>query len=441
MLKRRMFALISFATIFLLSVTIAACSSSPAAGTPDTSAPSGNAESGSAAPAEGEKIQLTFWMSGSPTLEAAMDDILKSFMAEYPNIMVVRETFPYGEYSQKLFTSFSGGNAPDVFWIDVLTAAFADQGMLLPLDSYITDENRADVIDSAWIEPTWKGVTYSMPLHQLTEALYVNTRMATDAGIEIPKTMAEAWTWEDMNNVTEALTVRNGDQTTVWGFSMERFLQDWSLGGIIRQGGGSLLSPDLTQAEGYLNSPKSVAAIEWVTNLVKEKHVMPAEPIPDGFATGQVAVYQGTSTYRSVLDKNFPDMDYTVAPLFVGPAGCAATSGGWNVGIASTSKNPDAAWLLVDWMTRERHLEWVEKSGYLPIRTSVMSDPQFADYPWTIFLDTLRDCSVTRPAIPEYQLYYDLMKAAGTNIAVGGDAQTILDNVAATLDKEIAKRK
>lgn len=436
MLRIRTLALVLASVTLLLALV--ACSP-PAANEPDTGAEAGDAESETGDPATTEEVELTFWMSANPTLEAAMDDIIQAYMAENPNVTVVQEAFPFGEYFQKIFTAFSGGDAPDVFWVDVRTAAFAEQGMLLPLDDYVTEENRSDVIESAWQEATWDGTTYSIPLHQLTEALYVNTQMAEGAGIEIPTTMDEAWTWEEMVDVTTALTVRDGGQTSVWGFGMERHLQDWPLTAIIYQGGGQPLSDDLTQADGYINSAESVAAVDWVTDMVSEHEVMSVEPIPDGFGTEQIATFHGTSTYRAVLDNNFPDLDYTVAPLYVGPGGCAVTSGGWNVGIASTTEHPDVAWDLVDWMTRERHLEWVEKSGYLPIRTSVMADSQFAEYPWTIFLEQLNECSVNRPAIPEYQLYNDLMNAAGIDIAVGGDAQAVLDDIAASLDEEISQ--
>ncbi len=441
MLKGRKVALVVFGLIIVLLLTLGACGGSAPKDSGTTSQQPASTETKSEAPAGNEKVKLTFWMSGSATLDAAMDDILAEYMAENPNVEVVRESFPFVEYFQKLFTAFSGGAAPDVFWIDVRTAAFANQGMLLPLDKYITEENRSDVIESAWKEAMWQGTTYSVPLHQLTDALYVNTKMAADAGIEVPTKLADAWTWEEMNEITSALTVRQGDQTTVWGFGQGRHLQDWPLTAMMYQGGGAPINPELNKTTGYINSPESVAGITWLTNLVKESHVMPAEPIPDGFGTGQVAIFQDASTFRAVVNKNFPDLEYTVAPVYVGPAGCAVVSGGWNVAIANNSKNPDAAWDLVDWMTRERHLEWVEKSGYLPIRKSVIANPEFSEYPWTVFLEQLQNCSVTRPPIPEYQLYNDLLNAAGIDIAVGADAQATLDGVATSLDQEIAKRK
>lgn len=441
-----MFKVIARALVVLLfgSLLVALVACSPAA----TDAPAQQEDEDTETEAEApeseepesaEEVELTFWMSANPTLEAAMDDIIQGYMEANPNVTVRQEAFPFGEYFQKIFTAFAGGDAPDVFWIDVRTAAFAEEGLLLPLDDYVTDENRSDVIESAWKEATWQDTIYSIPLHQLTEALYVNSQMAEEAGIEIPTTVDDAWTWEEMVDITTQLTVREGEQTTVWGFGMERHLQDWPLTAIIYQGGGQPLSPDLTQAEGYLNSEETVAAINWITGMVRDHQVMPIEPIPDGFPTGQTAVYHATSTYRAALDNNFPDFEYQVAPLYVGPAGCAVTSGGWNVAIANTSEHPDVAWSLVDWMTRERHLEWVNKSGYLPIRTSVMSDPQFSESPWTIFLEELNECSVNRPPIPEYQLYNDLMNAAGIDIAIGGDAQAILDEIAAELDAEMSK--
>lgn len=443
MLSQRTLRLV--ALILGLLLGLVACDQSSPADTPaaplDTPITPPVTEDDAETPSQtGEEVELTFWMVSDPPLVAAMEGIIQAYTEAHPNVTITQETFPFGEYFQQIVTAFSAGDAPDVYFIDVRTASFADQGLLLPLDEFITDENRADVIDSAWREATWEGATYSIPLHQVTDGLYVNKQMADEAGLEVPTTVDEAWTWEEMVELAQQFTVRDGSQTRVWGFGMERHLDTWPLTAILYQGGGQPLSPDLTQADGYLNSDESVAAMTWIADMVREHEVMPIEPIPDGFPTGQIALFHGTSTYRAALANNFPDFqygsEYLIAPVYRGPAGCAVTTGGFNVGIASTTEHPDVAWSLVDWMTRERHLEWVTNSGYLPIRMSVMDEPQFQEPPWTIFVEELEECAITRPPIPHYQVYDDLMSAIGVDAAIGGDVQDILDNAAAEIDRQ-----
>lgn len=390
-------------------------------------------------PAAGEQVTLRFWMQQDNRLLAAMQDLIASFEEAHPNIDVQLDSFPFAEYHQKISTAFAGGDAPDVFWMDVRTASFAEQGALLPLDDYITDENRADYLASTWEEPTWEGQTYGVPMHQLTEALYVNTEIAEAAGIALPQSLAEAWTWEEFVDVATQLTSRSGDQTDVWGFGVQRQLQDWSVLPVVYQNGGEVLSDDLTQATGYLDSPETEEALSWYGSLFTEHEVISVEPIPDGFQTGKIALFQAPSTFRPVLDNDFPDLQYTIVPLFREDR-CSVMTGGWNVSIAASTANPDAAWQLLDWITNEKHAEWVEKSGYLPARHSLIeAESKFQEYPWNIFMEQLQECPATRPATPMYTFFFDTFKQAITDIAIGQDPQASLSTAAQKLDAELGR--
>ena len=278
-------------------------------------------------------------------LQAAMTDLIASFQKANPNIQVQLEAFPFAEYHQKVSTAFAGGDPPDVFWMDIRTPSFAQQGVLLPLDQYITDQNRKDYIPAAWTEAMYQGKTYGVPMHELTEALYVNTKMAQDAGIDLPKTVETAWTWDQFTDVAKKLTKRSGDQTSVWGFGVQRQLQDWSVLPIVYQHGGKVISDDLKKASGFINSPATVEAQTWYGNLFTKDKVIAVEVIPDGFQTGKIAIFQAPSSFRPVLDRNFPDLKYTIVPLFKDKQ-CSVMTGGWNVSISASTKNAKEAWLL-----------------------------------------------------------------------------------------------
>ena len=193
-------------------------------------------------------------------------------------------------------------------------------------------------------------------MHELTEALYVNTKMAQDAGIDLPKTVETAWTWDQFTDVAKKLTKRSGDQTSVWGFGVQRQLQDWSVLPIVYQHGGKVISDDLKKASGFINSPATVEAQTWYGNLFTKDKVIAVEVIPDGFQTGKIAIFQAPSSFRPVLDRNFPDLKYTIVPLFKDKQ-CSVMTGGWNVSISASTKNAKEAWLLTDWITREKRGE------------------------------------------------------------------------------------
>lgn len=385
------------------------------------------------------QVTLRFWMQQDNLLQAAMMDLIASFEKANPTIKVQLDAFPFAEYHQKVSTAIAGGDAPDVFWMDIRTSSFAQQGALLPLDQFITDDNRKDYVPAAWTEAMYQGKTYGVPMHELTEALFVNTKMAQDAGIDLPKTVETAWSWDQFLDAARKLTKRTGDQTTVWGFGVQRQLQDWSVLPVVYQHGGKVLTDDLKKASGALNSPATVEAQTWYGNLFTKDKVIAVEVVPDGFPTGKIAMFQAPSSYRPVLDKSFPDLKYTVVPLFKDKQ-CAVMTGGWNVSISATTKHVKEAWLLTDWLTREKHAEWVDKSGYLPARKSLIdSAPKFKEYPWGVFMQELQQCAATRPPTAKYTFFFDTYKAAITDIATGKSPQATLDAAAQKLDAELAR--
>ena len=386
-----------------------------------------------------QKITLRFWMSADPALEAAMDALLQEYAKANPTIAVQRDAFPFNEYHQKLATAFAAGEPPDAFWMDVRTAAFAAQGSLLVLERYLTPQNKEDIIASGLIEPVWKGRLYGVPMHELTEGLFVNRTMFEEAGIKIPQRLNEAWTWDQFVEIAKQLTKRTGDRTDAWGFGVLRHLSDWSILPILEQNNATPLSPDLKKATGYFNSAAAVEAWRWYQDLFVKHKVISVDPIPEGFPAGKIAIFQAPSTYRAVLDKRYPDFKYAVVPMFKAKR-CAVTAGGWNVSIATRTKNPDGAWSLVDSLTRVQHAAWVRTSGYLPVRKSLLQrEPTYRQYPWNIFTEQLQQCAVHRPPTAAYNFLFDTVLAVAKDVAVGRDVQKVLDDAAVRLDGALAR--
>jgi len=444
MKKSRLFILLSFiviASLSLASCTTASPTTAPAAPTtaPVVDQPTKVAPTTEAPVISGEVVELTYLMQQDAVLVPAMQGVVDDFMAAYPNIKVTIDSAPFSEYHTKLGTSFAGGNPPDVFWTDIRTAMYASQGVLMPLDDRITQENRDDYLATAWNEAIYEGVTYAVPLHQLTEGIYVNTQMAADAGIVLPTNVEEAWTWDKFMEVAKTLTKREGDVTTVWGFSQQRPLQDWSMLPLFFQNDTVTLSPDLTKASGYINSQAGIEAMTFMGSWYNTEKIVSVETIPDGFPNGSLAMMQAPSSYRPLLEKNFPDFKFTIVPMFKNKS-CGVTTGGWSLGIAAASKHPEEAWLLVDYVTRTAHEKWVTTSGYLPARKSVIEgNPQFAEYPWIVFMEQLEKCAVTRPATPKYSFYFDTFKQMVVDISVGEDVTTVVNRTAEALDAELGQ--
>jgi fructooligosaccharide transport system substrate-binding protein len=394
---------------------------------------------GPAAPAAGgSPVQLKLWISGTPELDAAMNKILLQFQTENPNVTVTLEDFPFAQYYEKLTTAFAGGSGPDVYWIDIRTAEFAKRGALLPLDKYVTPDWLADVIPVALKEGEWNGKRYSVPMHELANGIFVNKALFAQAGIQVPHDLKDAWTWSQLRDIGLKLTDRSGGTTTRWGFGSQRDIGDWVVLPYLGQNGAEPLSPDGKKASGYLDSPAAVEALTWWGKLYTEDKIATATPAPDAFPTGSMAMIDAVSTYVIALQKQYPNFAYDIAPAPQNKQ-CAVMTGGFNAGINTATTQPDLSWKLVDYMTRVKHAQWADDSGYLPDRKSVVSSgTKYNEQPWKLFLDELNQCGIHRPASSEYSFFADNFQAMAKDISGGADVKGSVAKATSALDQRLA---
>jgi fructooligosaccharide transport system substrate-binding protein len=412
--------------VAVIAVVSAACS--PASPAPSAGAPAG----------AGSPVQLKVWISGTPELDTAMNKILSQFQAENPNVTLSLEDFPFAQYYEKLTTAFAGGSGPDVYWIDIRTAEFAKRGALLPLDKYVTEDWTSDVIPVALQEGEWNGKRYSVPMHELANGIFVNKALFAQAGIPVPHDLKDAWTWSQLRDIGLKLADHSNGTTTRWGFGSQRDVGDWVVLPYLGQNGAQPLSPDNKKASGYLDSQASIDALTFFAKLYTDDKIATASPAPDAFPTGNMAMIDAVSTYVIALQRNYPNFAYDIAPAPRNTQ-CAVMTGGFNVGINPATSQADLSWKLVDYMTRLKHAQWTEDSGYLPDRKSVISGTaKYQEQPWKLFLDEQAQCGIHRPATSEYSFFSDTMTSLSKDITGGADVKASVAKATTALDARLA---
>ena len=66
--------------------------------------------------------------------------VLKLYSERHPDVEIVPEFTNFGAFTDKIATETAGGNAPDMFSVNVdLLAEYARRGVTMPLDQYIPD--------------------------------------------------------------------------------------------------------------------------------------------------------------------------------------------------------------------------------------------------------------------------------------------------------------
>jgi multiple sugar transport system substrate-binding protein len=100
--------------------------------------------------------------------------------------------------------------------------------------------------------------------------------------------------------------------------------------------------------------------------------------------TGRVAMMWDGPWSISTLARHAQDLDYGVAPLPAGPDGHrGAGMGGFGLTIANGSRNVDAAWEFVKWLTvnTSNNAEFAYITGNIPANLEAAQDPRFTDDP------------------------------------------------------------
>jgi multiple sugar transport system substrate-binding protein len=268
----------------------------------------------SAAGGGGGKVTLNYaiW---DQTQEPAMQKIIAAFEKQNPDITVDVQLTPYADYFTKLQTAATGGQAPDVFWMNGPNfQLYASNGQLMSLDGLNVD--KADYPSSMVSLYTYDGTLYGMPKDFDTVGLWYNKALFKAAGVAVP---TADWTWADFDAAAAKLTDKAKGVYAV-GATLEGQENYYDT---IFQAGGSVISSD-EKSSGY-DSAASIAGLEFWTNLIAKgespslAQMNDTAPL-DMFESGKLAMFWGGSWDANAFAQNANtknDVDVTVLPMDV----------------------------------------------------------------------------------------------------------------------------
>ena len=228
--------------------------------------------------------------------------VLAPFLELNPGVRVVQQSVASyrggGEYRDRIVMSIGAGAPPDVFLLDQSDApSLVDGGLLLDLAPYLPRLN----VDLSRYDSTVLGIfrrgaaVYALPKGYTPIVLAYNRDLFDQAGLAYP---TDNWTWDDFLRAARRLTRdTDGDgRVDQWGTMFDRRSVLWLPW--LWSGGGDVLCPDGQHASGCLDSPASIAALQWYTAWVTRDSVAPRTTsqgkTPDDilrlFASGRVAM-------------------------------------------------------------------------------------------------------------------------------------------------------
>lgn len=260
-----------------------------------------------------EPVTITYaTFSASGAQEETLKKMVEVFEEKNPDIKVDVQLTGYDDYFTKLATTVGGGNAPDVFEMNMenflaymLRGACADLTGLVDPASY--SEGTLSAVSS-------DGKLYAVPMSFSTCVLFYNKALFDQAGLEYPD---DTWTWTEAQAAAEKIRALGDD---IWGYyqpvSYNEFYKS------VKGNGGSLLNEDYTAFT--VNTPENVAVLEAMLARVRgEDRVMPnAEDMAgrgdwDLFSEGKLGMLvTGIWGFQTFTDQCDFDWDITVEPGF-----------------------------------------------------------------------------------------------------------------------------
>ncbi len=382
-------------------------------------------EKGNTTAVREKEVNLTFVETQPTEYKTKLTkDIIGEFEGKNPAIKVEFQSMPNTEAKSKLLVMAAGGTLPDVIemndsWLGPLGAG----GHLLDMEPYVDQwEHKDNLVDAVFaLGKSLHDKMYWIPYGLWGVAVYYNTSMLEEAGVEPPTTM------EEFHQVGSAITNEDEGQ---YGYAFRGGVYGgthavmWMLGHVGQ--------PDYFDENGncVFDTPKAIEGLEAYNRLYQE--VSPPDSTNwgfsecvDSFTSGVTGLLIQSNEVVQICNEKMGEGEFDTTLLPTGPSGNAYdTSGQTGYAMAANSENKDEAWELVSYLNApEINLRYCKALGFSPIFKSI-EDPAFTQGPIKVYHDQLQSKNHFYAKNPSYleewsEFIVDLATAEGQEMILG----------------------
>ncbi len=357
----------------LLAACATAASSAPPAngGATPVAAGSAAATPGSKPSTAGSTIRYN--AAAEPDSDYIRDKMVPAFTAE-TGVKVTVDTTDYTKLHDKQVLDLQG-DSYDVYQVDqVWLQAYAKSGFLEPLDANLSADMRKTFYDNLMAIGNQDGKQWVLPLSAIPVDYYYRKDILDAAGLAVPDT------WDDVLHVAQVTKT-----ATRYGFASRGERGNpitwtwlpmlWAFGGEIFDANGAPI----------YNSDAGVASVEFFKKLN-------ATSAPGWLSAQDVAglLQQDKAVQTTLMSIYNGAMDDPSASKVVGKIVFAdmpkeqkraSILGMWTIGIGAKSKNKDAAWQFVEFLSRPANASKMAIDGVVgATQAAIYADPAAPRY-------------------------------------------------------------
>jgi len=352
-----------------------AATEAPASASADTTAPAESAT-------QGETIRL--WLNGGDTPDELVNYAIGEFNKIHPDVTVKFERQEWTGIVEKLTTSLSSSDSPDVVEFGNTQAqAFEAAGAVADLTPHAADLGGDDLLQSLKEAGTYDGKLYAVPYYAGARIMIYRKDLFEAAGVEIPTTL------DEMVAAGVALQEANADVPNFSGIYLPG--RNWyAVLSFLWANGGDIATQENGQWVGQLDSPGSIAGLEYFKTLFDTANGAPADGDDANdyiaFCNGEVGMMPAPGWKPGQIinpDDGCPDMEANIG-VFAMPGMTAGDTapvflGGSNLGIPTKSEHQDLALDLLKVMVSPEFQRQFAASGTIPALKSELANVTGSD--------------------------------------------------------------
>ncbi len=357
---------------FLIAVLLVACRSKDEEVAPATPTPTLVISEETGTGADEEEVEavspvepVTVKFAVYDFQQGLYNDLIDAFEEENPDIKIKPVSI-----EETLELESLGAEWPDdarrrlVSAADVSSVFYSQEalqeGLLLDLEPFMASDRNFDpgdflphLLESFQSD----GGTWAVPTEANYLLIYFNKDAFDEAGIDYPQ---PGWSWDDFLTAAEALTAREGDEVTRWGFVEAG--SDPVL--FTESRTGPLFDMDADPPAADLDDPTVADALSWYADLYLTHEVAPYYPQPDeeegglNIPEGYMIIEQGQAAMWPEVSGTYPyrsqQMNLGVVPFPVdSPDDATSRLYPSGLSISVGTANPEAAWRWLDYLSRQ----------------------------------------------------------------------------------------
>ena len=403
---------------------------------------------------------VRFWHMWTAEWKTKVDMVVDRFNRSQDEYEVEALSVPSAGADSKFLLGVMGGDPPDVMaqWNPVIPA-WADAGLIVPLDSLMSPQERATFDREAYPVVkkigTYRGRLYGMSIGVNMTALYYRPDELRKAGID-PK---EAFrSLESLDEAGKRL------DRFAKGHRLERL--GWMPGGIRMFAplfGGSFY--DETAGRLAIDTPANRKGLAYLVESRKRLGFDEVTRFNAGvdttsssaswpFITGAYAITAAGQWYVKQIADYAPGLQYATAPVPPPRGGvrAAGASGGNFMIVPRGAKEPKGAWAFIRFWSGlerpERAAEFYTWGGWLPLTPAVAKAPIYRAYirehpQFGTFVDLMEsDAMQVLPPVP-YQTFLNDEIGKTEDAALRGTLSpaAALRELQGKVDAELRRRK